>query len=166
MSIEELNKFYSNDKNGESKYIKDIIDECIAILFPVVASSIKPQIIIKEDEKLQLHGYSSGLQQTIITLLSNSLDIFKQRAIKNPTITITLYKQNNYECIDIEDNGGGIDNSNIDKIFNINFSTNNQLKHSRGYGLSIAKDIIENNLNGTIKVLNTKAGAKFMIRYK
>lgn len=165
-TISKINKFYAYNKNRQSKYIKDIVDECVDILFPVVATSLKPEIIIKEDDAVELQGYSSGLQQTIITLLSNSLDIFNQRDIKNPTITIRLYKQSDLNCIDIEDNGGGIDKSNIDKIFNTNFSTNNQLKYSRGYGLSIAKDIIENNLNGTIKVLNTKDGAKFTIRYK
>ncbi len=165
-TISKVNKFYSNNNNKKSQYINDIINECVDLLFPVVASSLKPEIIIKENNKLQFQGYSSGLQQTIITLFSNSIDIFKQRDIKYPTITVTLYRQNEVNCIDIEDNGGGIDNDNIDKIFDTHFSTNNQQKYTRGYGLSIAKDIIEHNLNGTIKVINTKDGAKFMIRYK
>jgi len=164
-TITNIHKFYANTDNTQGKELRLIIDECINILFPIVAQSLKPKITINEIYNLKLTGYSSGLQQTIITILSNSIDIFQKRNILKPTISITLYKENEFSCIDIEDNGGGVDNKNINNIFDIHFSTNKN-NSLRGLGLSIAKDIIENNLNGNISVVNTNSGAKFMIRYK
>ncbi len=166
-TISNIHNFYAQDKKSKIKSINNIIYECIDILFPPISSSMKPKFIINEIDKLTLNGYIVGLEQSIITILSNAVDIFEQRYIEHPQIQIDLYKENGFNYISIEDNGGGIDEEKIDKIFEVYYSTNNQAQSvTRGFGLYIAKDIIQNNLNGTINVINSKYGAKFIIRYK
>jgi len=163
-SISNIHNFYAPNKKIKNNSVIKIIHECIDILFPPISKSLKPQFIIKDRDVLKLNGYTSGLQQTIITILNNSLDIFEKRHIEKPIITIELYKKDKYNYITIEDNGGGIDKESLDKIFDIYFTTTTTTT-TRGFGLSIAKDIVENNLKGTLDVSNSPHGAKFTIRY-
>ncbi len=166
-TISNIHNFYAQDNKPKIKSINNIINECIDILFPPIAKSMKPKFIINEIDQLTFNGYTVGLEQSIITIISNSIDIFEQRHIENPQIKIDLYKENEFHYISIEDNGGGIDAKEIDKIFDIYYSTKNKDKGSvRGFGLHIAQDIIQNNLDGIIEVINSTYGAKFIIRYK
>lgn len=165
-TISKIHNFYAQEKENKSMDIGEMIQECIDILFPHISKSSKPKFIINEIDTLKIKDSSSGLQQSIITIISNSIDIFEQRHIINPVIEITIYNKTDYCYIDIEDNGRGIPKENLDKIFDIKFSTKNNNNNIRGYGLSIAKDIIENNINGTLTVSNTYQGAKFTIGYK
>jgi signal transduction histidine kinase len=58
-----------------------------------------------------------------------------------------------FKCID---NGIGVDEKNINKIFDTLFTTDKSRKIS-GLGLSICKEIIESH-NGSIKAINNKMG--------
>jgi PAS domain S-box-containing protein len=164
--ISKIHNFYSIDTKNKGQYLTEIIDECTEILFPEFAKSLRPDILVEDKDKLKVNGYATGLQQVIITILTNSIEILSKRNIKGPKIFINLYKDNNHNIIEIEDNGGGINKNHINKVFDMAFSTNKDEFVIRGFGLSIAKDIIENNLNGSIIVKNGTLGAKFTIRYK
>lgn len=64
--------------------------------------------------------------------------------------------------INVEDNGIGIDNLTLDKIFILGYSTK---IHGLGIGLSFVKEIVENSFFGTIEVKSYKnKGTKFIIK--
>lgn len=62
----------------------------------------------------------------------------------------------------ISDNAGGIYQKPINSIFNYGVSSGDSV-NSNGLGLFIAKELIQNKLNGTIQVNNKKHGAEFKI---
>lgn len=67
-------------------------------------------------------------------------------------------------CIDIEDNGMGIEKSKLDRIFD-SFYTTKAFGEGTGLGLSIAKEIILNKHKGEIGVESKKTkGTKFTIK--
>ena len=61
----------------------------------------------------------------------------------------------------VEDNGGGISLTHIDKVFEPYYTTK---KEGHGIGLYMAKLIIEDKIGGVIGVKNTLTGAKFTIK--
>jgi len=115
-----------------------------------------------DSDKIQLVGHLNEFTQVLLNILSNSRDIFVQREIKKPKIEINVSKKGSNIIITIEDNAGGIDESNIDNIFNQFFSDKD--KQSTGVGLYLCKHIVEKKMNGTISVENKNRGAKFTIK--
>ena len=63
--------------------------------------------------------------------------------------------------ISVEDNGGGIEEKLMDKVFEPYFSTKSL--NGTGLGLHIVKTIVEKQLEGSVKLVNVKGGARFTI---
>lgn len=167
-AINKIHDFYvyDEDTNEAGTTIKEIIDECIEILYPSFSNSLQPHLIINEIDEIKISGYTYGVHQIILTLLTNCEEIFALRNIVNPLITIDLFKENGFSYITVKDNGGGIEKEIEEKIFEPFVSSKNRTNRIRGLGLSIAKDIVENHLKGTIQASNLEEGAIFTIRYK
>ena len=77
-------------------------------------------------------------------------------------ISIQSHKNPLYTTLVIEDNGGGIEKENINKIFKRFYKTPDS--NGFGIGLAMAKTIVEKN-NGEISVTNISQGASFEIKF-
>jgi signal transduction histidine kinase len=75
-------------------------------------------------------------------------------------IKIEIKDINNNIQIDVIDNAEGVKKEDMPKIFDPYFSTKEK---GSGIGLYMSKVIIENHMNGILKVRNIKDGAKFTI---
>lgn len=100
------------------------------------------------------------LYRIITNIVNNAVRVLEE--IKNPTINIRIYKINMQAGIEIENNGPMIEEKDIIKIFEHGFTTKENSDRSHGYGLSIVKELIENN-NGTIEVISTEFKTIFKI---
>lgn len=104
-------------------------------------------------------GNSYQLKQMFINLILNA----NQAIGTDGIITITTEVKNNYNSIQISDNGVGIAEDNIPNIFNPFFTTR-EIGSGMGMGLSIAYRIIESH-NGNIDVQSELGrGTTFTIR--
>ena len=72
-------------------------------------------------------------------------------------------KKNDKSCvIEVSDDGHGISQENVYKVFNPYFSTKSNTKGT-GLGLYISKMIVEDHMNGDVFVENSDIGARFTI---
>ncbi|MDH4219849.1 MAG: ATP-binding protein, partial [Candidatus Aminicenantes bacterium] len=102
--------------------------------------------------------FPSQLNQVYLNLLINSRQSIKTEG----TITITTYYKDDKVYISFEDNGVGIPNENLDKIFDPGFTTKG-VGVGTGLGLSISYKIIQQH-RGEIKAESTLGkGSKFTI---
>ena len=106
--------------------------------------------------------YNNELMQVFLTILKNSEDNFLEKNIHNPTINITTEKQKDNYIISFTDNGGGIHENILSKIFEPYFSTKLE-KNGTGLGLYMSKVIIEDHHKGTLQAINVENGIKFEI---
>ena len=157
-TIDDFRNFYKPNKKLVTVKLEDIIVKSLDI---IKASLINDNIEIIEEYNSQelIELYDSEMMQVILNILKNSQDNFKEKQIQNPKITITI----NEKTISICDNGGGIPEDIVRKIFDSYFSTKNE-KNGTGLGLYMSKTIVENHHHGTLIVENIYDGVCFIIR--
>jgi signal transduction histidine kinase len=113
-------------------------------------------------ESPTLYGHPRAFSHIILILLSNANDVLMQRKIADAEIWIEMISEKEYLTVTLEDNGGGIDEEIIEKVFDPYFTTKPK-KEGTGIGLYIASTIIQRVFHGSITVSNTDKGAKFLI---
>ena len=111
------------------------------------------------DEKEKIYSIKAQLVEVIYNLVDNAYEaileknnlLSQQSRLKyTPEITISLTKKENSKLIKITDNGIGIKEENISKIFEPFYSTKSSYKSGTGIGMYIVKRIITENLKGKI----------------
>ncbi|MDP3462351.1 MAG: ATP-binding protein, partial [Bacteroidales bacterium] len=112
-------------------------------------------LVISLDKKHSMFiGNSIKLEQVLINMLSNAKYAVDKKATTDPTyvkrISIKSRGQNNNIIIDITDNGIGIPEEYINRIFDPFFSTKSA-SDGTGLGLSISYGLIK-EMNGSIEV--------------
>jgi len=133
--------------------VLDILDSSIEA-YGIRIENVCQDIRIKSNEKTLTHIF--------LILLENAITILKERNIEQPTIYISSKIGSQIE-ISIRDNAGGVAAENIDKIFNIHYS--NRQSKGLGIGLSLARKLAEDKLNGRLVVNNDDQGACFTLTF-
>lgn len=161
-TIEDFRSFFRKDNEKDAVDINNILAYSLSLL----NSTFKDvTICFDKKEEITLPVYKNELIQVIISILTNALDILEQRNIQKKKIFLSVAEYPDEISILIEDNGGGIADEYIDRIFEPYFSTKHQYGGS-GLGLYICKMIIEEHMGGAINVYNTSTGAQFVIILK
>jgi two-component system nitrogen regulation sensor histidine kinase NtrY len=101
------------------------------------------------------------LIRVITNLVKNATQSIQDNTI-NPSIIVTVYKENSNAIITVKDNGIGISEENKPYVFEPKFTTKTS---GMGLGLGIIKKIIE-NYNGTITFESQpNVGTKFIVSF-
>ncbi|WP_458701653.1 cache domain-containing protein [Sulfurospirillum sp. 1307] len=159
-TIDDFKEFYNPNTKKENFSLLESVNNALK----VVDASLRYSNIIVEvdiDESLHVRGYKNEFSQVILNIISNSKDIAKKRDIKEPIIKIYAKKTDKKIVLHVEDNCGGIEDENFEKIFEPYFTT--KYDYGTGIGLYMSKVIVENKMNGKIIASNTSFGALFKI---
>ena len=159
-TIDDFRNFFSPNSKKEDFLVIDAVTGAKNIVKPTL-NYHKIEISISIDLDYKINGYKNEYSQAIVNIISNAKDILIDRKIKEPKINIYLDKNENSQLC-IEDNAGGVDKEIINKIFDPYFTT--KYDYGTGIGLYMTKLIIEEKMNGTISVQNSKNGAIFSIK--
>lgn len=141
--------------------VKEAIDSMLEIVnHNIKYNYINISIKVEENTNLDVIGFRNEFMQSILNIINNAKDELIKNDLKNRNINISFYNEKNMLIVKIEDNAGGIKSSNINRIFKPYFSTK---QSGHGIGLYMAKMIIEDKMNGKLKVENINNGASFII---
>jgi len=124
--------------NLQKFYVKDLFKTQHRLMQPTLQQkNIELEIILKDNE-LQLEADINLIEQVLINLLLNAMEAVKEK--ENPKIILTASKSDNGRiAVKVVDNGSGIEDEVLDKIFIPFFSTK---KSGSGIGLSLCKQIM------------------------
>ena len=120
------------------------------------------KVVCDNPPNLRLYGYQNELSQVLLILLQNAIEALQQHEVKAKAIQIRSYEDHKGYYLLIEDNAGGIDMADQNRIFEPYFSTKGD-HAGTGLGLYIAKIIMERSFKGEIRVFNTLVGASFSL---
>lgn len=151
-TIDDFRNFFSSEKEINKFLISNTIKKSILLL----KSSIdKHNITIVEDiEDSELLSYESELMQVILNIISNSIDILKDKNIDSRYIFFKTKILNNYLIITISDSGGGIDKKILNRVFEPYFTTKHK-SQGTGIGLYMSLQIVTKHLHGKLSVKNS-----------
>ena len=146
-----------NDEQMEQHQLQNIIESILSIVW----NEIKYKAEIKKDyaQLDDVHCNEQKLGQVFINLLINACQAIENKG----EILIRTYQENSFACVDIQDNGCGIEEDTLQKIFDP-FYTTKKAGEGTGLGLSVSYDIIRQH-NGTLSATSKLGeGATFTVK--
>ncbi len=163
-TIDDFRKFASNGQNYEYPGAFEVcktVKETIRLISVVLEDEKIHLKLVLPQEEAAIKGSSNDLKQVLLNLIYNAVDALKETKVEHPVIKIEV-KYNENVNISVRDNGGGINEKIIDKIFEPYFTTKYQARGT-GLGLYMSKMIVEKRFNGKISARNTSRGAFFWV---
>ncbi|MBM9499466.1 PAS domain S-box protein [Leptospira sp. 201903071] len=160
-TIDDFRNYFRPNKTKEKFSLKTLIQKS----FSLVSESLKNQnisIYFNPNEDYQVFGFPNEFSQVILNIIANSRDALMESHPDEPSIHVDIRKEGEKKMVTIRDNGGGIDSSILEKLFQPYFTTKDQGKGT-GIGLYMSKSIIENNMDGKIYAYNSDQGAVMVI---
>ncbi|WP_419775111.1 HAMP domain-containing sensor histidine kinase [Ignavigranum ruoffiae] len=136
-------------------YSNELVDYALEILEEDM--DVHSVQIIRQGESDLIEGDFYWLAESLINVLKNAL---QQQTTRK--IIISLRQNPIYHQIEIEDDGGGIDEDSQSKIFQRFYKQPDS--NGFGLGLAIAKEVILKH-HGDLEVMNTDQGAKFSFKF-
>ena len=142
-------------KIGSVPELNDLnLSETIQTNFDYLKTRISSQVdfVLYLSEREVLIPHSRILMSWVIeNLVKNAVDAMKGKG----RLVISLVEKDNQIYIDFKDNGCGMTNSQIRKVFNPGFSTK---KRGWGLGLSLAKRVINEYHGGDLRIVSSEVG--------
>ncbi len=167
-TIDDFRNFFRPSKGKKEFDIKKaILNVEHLIKAQLENNSINIYFEFNEKNSFLVLGYANEFEHIILNIISNAKDaiesqIKKDKIVDNGLIQIKLNYLESKAVIEIIDNGGGIKDEIIDKIFDPYFTTKFEAMGT-GIGLYMAKIMIEKNMRGKIYAQNFESGSKFII---
>ncbi len=151
-TIDDFRNFFKEDKEIEDFCVNDSILKVLKLL----KSSIQNHNIEVEiyfDGELIINGYPNEFLQVLINILNNSKDALLNQDKNTRFISIRTYIDNKDCIVEVSDNGGGIDETIISKIFDPYFTTKHK-SQGTGIGLYMSHQIVVEHMKGDISAKN------------
>jgi PAS domain S-box-containing protein len=146
------------------------IEKCLNEIFEIVGKQIFYSNInvtveyVNQNEDLLIYGYENEFKQVLLNIINNAKNKILEKNTQlneKKNIGIRIYSTNKYNIIEISDDAGAIPLDIIGNIFDPYFTTK---KDGTGFGLYMAKVIIEDKMQGKIRVRNDKNSVVFIIK--
>lgn len=160
-TLNNFRNFYAPDKEK----IQFNLNRVIAGTVSFIEESFKEERIaidvISVDDPL-VEGYPNEYSQALLNILFNARDALSERVNGNARITVSSFTEERKGVVTITDNGGGIKQEVMERIFEPYFTTKDNGKGT-GLGLFMAKTVIEKNMGGRLTARNVNGGSEFRI---
>jgi len=160
-TVDDFRNFFKPNKKKTKFSINRIIKESLLLIDASFRFNNISVTLNEEKDRISIWGFANEYSQVILNILNNARDSITSKGIKGE-ITIDAFHENSHAVVKIRDNGGGIPEKILHKVFEPYFTTKQEGKGT-GIGLYMSKVIIEDHMGGTVEVDNTEKGAEFRI---
>ncbi len=160
-TIDDFRNFFKKDKQLETVRLYALVDEVLGLVSPALRQKAI-DVEVHVPASIEAEIFPNELKQVILNLVSNAKDALLQNTASGRKIVISAREEEESICISVQDNGGGVADAIMDKIFEPYFTTKFE-SQGTGIGLYMSKMIVEKNLKGRISVENRSSGARFTL---
>jgi len=160
-TIDDFRNFFRPEKEKSTFQLCQVVSRTLSLVEGnFSARQIKVDVIAADDPPIT--GYPNEYSQVLLNILGNAADALQERNTVKPHIVVKVFTADDKAVVTVSDNAGGIGEDIIGRIFEPYYTTKEQGKGT-GVGLYMAKNIIENSMNGSLTVRNAGPGAEFRI---
>jgi len=168
-TINNFRDFFKTNKEKTTFNLKDTYFKTLRLINSKFAS-LEIEVVETLND-IEINNLENEIVQVMMNLLNNAKDVLATRENQRRIIFVNIYKDKNDAIIEIIDNGGGIPEDIIDKVFEPYFTTKHKAQGT-GIGLYMSLEMTTKHMNGILSVENdtyeyeskTYSGAKFTIK--
>lgn len=160
-TIDDFRNFFKEERQKSEFAVMDVVRRVEVM----VAASLYDKDIsmaIQGDNEVRVLGYPNEFAHVLLNLINNARDVLVERKVPQPNISVCSYGQDGKAVVTVCDNGGGIAEEHLDKIFDPDFTTKETAKGT-GLGLYLSRVMVERHMGGRLTVRNVGAGAEFRV---
>ncbi len=164
-TIDDFRGHFEPNKEKIHYDLSSVLDNTVTLLEPSFnLESISVEMSMQDG--IRLYGFVDDLKQVLLNILNNARDAIVSNKITDGKIILKtkLISDEQEVFIQINDNGGGISEQNINKIFEPYFTTKHK-SQGTGIGLYMSRRIIEERLNGNITASSVEQNTSFSILF-
>lgn len=161
-TINTFQSFFHVKQTNELFDVEKTLENVVAFVKESLLSE-QIEITLHVNKNAKLKGDENGLFQAVLNIILNAKDALFENKNDTKLIHIELICHDTFIEIAIENNGGNIMITPIEKIFELFITDKSE---GSGMGLFITKMLVESQLGGHIDVQNTHKGVCFRLRFK
>ncbi|KJR42336.1 multi-sensor signal transduction histidine kinase [Candidatus Magnetoovum chiemensis] len=171
-TLDEFRSFFEPTNSKSPFNIVNVLEDALTLISDELKNNFIAVTYNKTvEEDFYIDGYRNEFIQVLLNIMKNSKDAILCSRMNNligkeeGEINIEITNSKGAVTINVKDNGGGIPDDIIDRIFEPYFTTkiNN---NCTGIGLYMAKMIIERNMNGKLNASTYENCALFTIEFE
>lgn len=159
-TIDDFRNFFKKDKVLAPMDLCAAVDEVVSILDAALQYHHIQLHVSKPPVAVTAWGHSGELSQALTCLISNAKDQLVDHHIAQGRIDIVIEETDAWAAVRVYDNGGGVDESVVAKVFDPYFTTKSE---GSGLGLYISKLTIEQSMHGLLEYQAIDEGACFSV---
>ena len=157
-TIDDFRNFFKPNKEKQRFRACDSVDEAIKLVSHNFKNNNIEITQVKSNEPCVVLGYPNEFAQVVLNALSNARDAIAAKDISGK-VHIRMEREVNTATVFIRDNGGGIPDDILGKVFDPYFTTKEK---GTGIGLYMSKMIMD-NMGGDIVIRNVEGGAEMRL---
>ena len=136
--------------------------ESIAETVAIVGATFRSagiELTVEAAPDVRLFGHPNEYAQVLLNLLTNARQSI-QACARGGRVRVRLAPRDGFGCLTVTDDGGGIPEAILGRIFEPYFSTK---ERGTGIGLFMSREIVEKSLGGRITARNLEWGAELTV---
>ena len=158
-TIDDFRDFFRPDREASEFDLGEAVMNAVLTMDDALSNS-HIELLLERATGLLAYGYPNQFAQVVLNLLANAKETLQAHKPDGGWIRLRLARVGQNGVLSIEDNGGGIPESILSRIFDPYFTTKEQ---GSGVGLYMAKTVVERNMKGHITAANGAEGAVFTL---
>lgn len=158
-TIDDFRNLFKPDRDKTCFTVAAAVREALSVIW-ISLRNANIEVVLESDESVACEGFFNEYTHVMLNILGNARDAIRAKGIMYGKVTIRIGVEEGRAVVVIRDNGGGIPEAVIERIFDPYFTTR---ENGTGIGLYMSLMIIEKNMGGAIAARNIDGGAEFRI---
>lgn len=142
--------------------VKDLVDQIVLLMKKELADNKVTLETSISETNMEILADKGLIEQVLINLIKNAIQAFDEDALNKKVELSAFYYEGEKVAIRIQDNGPGIDEEALEKIFIPFFTTK---KNGSGIGLSLSRQIMRKHQGVMVVQSKVDEGTEFELRF-